>query len=465
MKTRDEIGEPNITAAQIHPDVLMDSLAESENSQQQPGPAAKLIDTTLFRAWMIARPSMATILFRQTNSCDPQTVTVKLTESHRYKELIDFYEGKGIHRPALELLRTFGDREEPDTRAPELFGPKRTVRYLRSLRGNGIDLILEFAVWPLKRDQTLGMEIFLSDSANAESLPRDQVIGFLSGIDSHLAMLYLEHVITDLNDVTQPHHDQYLKLLLTNAENDSHEDGKSIVERRQKLIHFLKNGHYTFRRALPLLDAGTSEALEGKAIVLGRMKQHKEVLRLYVFELRDYRKAEAYANTVELERSSGMSSHVIGRGAEGTPGQSIHRMLLEMYLAPPAPAKPDIEHALELLSHHGPRLSYSDVMDVLPDDLHLIKLKAYFTGLMRASSSRAITASIGSNLSKVNLVEVEAKLLLGKGPHGEKLSVRNRGYKVAIDEDRICGVCQKRIGRSVISVLTNQRAVHYGCSR
>jgi 6-phosphofructo-2-kinase/fructose-2,6-biphosphatase 2 len=41
-----------------------------------------------------------------------------------------------------------------------------------------IDLILEFAEWPLRQDPELGMEVFLADTENAETLPRDKVLNF-----------------------------------------------------------------------------------------------------------------------------------------------------------------------------------------------------------------------------------------------------------------------------------------------
>jgi len=51
-------------------------------------------------------------------------------------------------------------------------------------------------------DPNLGMEIFLADTENAETLPRDKVVSFLQGIDVNLAVKYLEHVINELNDLT-----------------------------------------------------------------------------------------------------------------------------------------------------------------------------------------------------------------------------------------------------------------------
>jgi len=63
-------------------------------------------------------------------------------------------------------------------------------------------------------------------------------------------------------------------------------------------------------------------------------------------------------------------------------------------------------------------------------------------------------------LRKTETVESQAVLLLGDENSGGK-GGRNR--RVVVEEDRVCGVCHKRLGRSVISVLPDNSVVHYGC--
>ncbi|PNB45964.1 hypothetical protein C1X29_28835, partial [Pseudomonas sp. GW456-12-10-14-LB2] len=48
---------------------------------------AQLVDTTLFRAYMIASPSLAGPLFRLPNFCEPDVVQEKLYETGRYADL------------------------------------------------------------------------------------------------------------------------------------------------------------------------------------------------------------------------------------------------------------------------------------------------------------------------------------------------------------------------------------------
>ena len=58
------------------------------------------------------------------------------------------------------------------------------------------------------------------------------------------------------------------------------------------------------------------------------------------------------------------------------------------------------------------------------------------------------------------MVAAQAALLLGDGtPQGR--GGRNR--RVVVSDERVCGVCHKRLGGSVIAVLPDNEVVHYGC--
>lgn len=217
----------------------------NQDREEQLRQTAKLVDTTLFRAYMYASPSLAGPLFRLDNFCDPDVVGEKLLETGRYNDLIDFFFGKKLHRKALELLKKFGQADEKDDIAPQLYGPQRTVAYLQNLPPEMIDLILEFVEWPLKQDPELGMEVFLADSENAETLPRLPVLEFLHRIDKDLELKYLKHVIHELNDATPDFHQRLVNMYLEGLQS---KEFNSDVERtawKENLLDFLKNSrHY-----------------------------------------------------------------------------------------------------------------------------------------------------------------------------------------------------------------------------
>jgi hypothetical protein len=213
---------------------------------------------------MYARPTLIGSLFRIPNFCDPGVVNEKLLEHNRYNELVDFFYGKKLHAQALQLLKRFGSSDEPDPAAPTLHGPQKTIIYLQNLPPEMIDLIFEYSEWTLKKDPKLAMEVFVADSENAETLPRDRVIKFLGSIDVGLEVQYLEHIITELNDMTPDFHNQLVELFIQYLlEKDRDEEWKRLMD---KLVHFLQDSpQYARLRALNLIprdgESGTRRGL------------------------------------------------------------------------------------------------------------------------------------------------------------------------------------------------------------
>lgn len=238
---------------------------EKRNGKRQQGllNTAVMVDTTLFRAYMFARPGLAGSLFRLDNFCDPDVVKQKLYETGRFMELIDFLHGKKRHYEALELLEKFGKGEKENDMEVDkaLQGPRRTVAYLQQLPFELIELILNYGKWPIQQEPGLGMEVFLADTENAESLPRDRIIEFLVGIDESLAIQYIEHIITDLYDRTTEFHDCLIKLYINrlisptqaslSKQDCLHLPAASL---QSKLEEFLRNSkQYTRRSILSIL--------------------------------------------------------------------------------------------------------------------------------------------------------------------------------------------------------------------
>ena len=93
----------------------------------------------------------------------------KLTK--KYRDLAEFLLGKGLHRQALQLLQTLGQKEETEsdaisiagsTMSESLSGPEHTILYLQKLKGEDIDTIFDFVQWPLQENEQLAMEVCLN---------------------------------------------------------------------------------------------------------------------------------------------------------------------------------------------------------------------------------------------------------------------------------------------------------------
>ncbi|KAJ3563515.1 hypothetical protein NPX13_g8167 [Xylaria arbuscula] len=266
--------------------LLTDTRSETdEQLEQELRRTFTLVDTTLFRGYIKREASRAQPLQRASRLLLRQK----------------------LHQDALTLLRRFGDvaadgettklkvngHDEAEVKIPEqLRGPRRTVGYLQSLPPEMIDLILEFADWVLRRDPDLGMEIFLADSENAETLPRGRVVTYLSGIDAELEIRYLEHIVDELNDGTPEFHNRLVELLINSLRDDTNRGGK-WEERLQELVTFLKESHqYGLTRAFGMIPRDDPPFYEAQAVVLSNMGNHKQALEIYVFKMQDYVKAE-----------------------------------------------------------------------------------------------------------------------------------------------------------------------------
>jgi len=446
--------------------------------KQQLLAVAELVDTALFRAYMIASPSLAGSLFRLPNFCEPDVVQEKLYETGRYADLIDFLHGKRLHRQALELLEKFGKNEADEQVAPALQGPQRTVGYLQQLPPDMIDLILEFAAWPLRTDEQLGMQVFIADTENAESLPRQAVLEFLERINVKLGVTYLEHVIEELDDLNPFFHQRLVDLLLERLRGGDFEGGEEEqCAWRERLQRFLRtSANYNKSRVFQQLPANDADYYEARAIVLSKMGQHKQALAIYVFQLKDYQKAEEYCNQIYItapptDGPSIASKHTSLpaplRTAEDTE-PSIYHILLALYLTPPPPHKPNWPPALDLVSKHGARLPASTTLDLIPPTLPVRDLQSYFFGRIRAANSSLNSERIVARLRGVQKAAVEAAVVLGEGKTmGRDGRVEPGGLnrRVVVDQDRHCAVCHKRFGRAAIRVYPDNCVVHSGCQR
>ncbi|KAE8137881.1 HbrB-domain-containing protein [Aspergillus pseudotamarii] len=418
---------------------------------------ARLVDTTFFRVCMYATPALAGSLFRIANFCDPEVVMEKLEETGRYNDLIDFLYGKKMHRQALELLQRFGQAESETETAPQLHGPKRTVAYLQNLAPDRIDLILEFAEWPVREDPNLGMEVFLADTENAETLPRHRVLEFLQGIDPNLAVRYLEHAIGELNDMTPDLHQKLLTFYMNRLKKNGSDnwafpnDEERIVWRNKFLEMLRSSSQYSPAKILDSLDRDDPEFFEARAIVFSKMGQHRQALEIYVFKLEDYAKAEEYCNHFhKTEDINAEAAPLSVLDSDDKP--SIHLTLLSLYLTPPHGYERRYGPALEILAKHGSRLPPSSALELIPESLPVKELDFYFKGRMRAATSALNESRIVSSLQKAQNFKTEAQLMVGEGTDGKSCRMRH----VTITEERVCGICHKRIGGSVINVFPDE---------
>lgn len=129
---------------------------------------------------------------------------------------------------------------------------------------------------------------------------------------------------------------------------------------------------------------------------------------------------------------------------------SIYHTLLSLYLKPPAPYQPHWVAALNILSKHGSRLPASSMLDLIPASLPVQELESYFHGRLRAGISTLNEGRMLRGLRSSEHERLRAALLIGD-EFRKSTATRNRS--VVVSEERVCRICHKRLGRSVISVF------------
>jgi hypothetical protein len=434
---------------------------------------AQLVDTTLFRAYMLASPSLAGSLFRIDNFCDPEVVQNALYESHRYNDLIDFLHGKKLHRQALEMLTKFGKGEAAGEIPEGMQGPDRVVAYLKQLPPALIEMILEFAAWPVREKPEVGVDIFTADTENAANLPKDQVVQFLADINVDLEVQYLEHIINELGNETPEFHQRLVDLYLEELkEADIDALRKSTLQ--EKLQMFLrKSKRYNKNKTFRQLPTDDPTFYESRAIVLSAMGNHKQALAIYVFQIKDYEKAEQYCNDVYLSEAQAIAGITNGISekpllqrstTEVSKDQSnIFATLLGLYLNPPQGEEKRWPQALELLGRHGARLPASSTLNLMPDDLAVAELQDYFLGRIRHATSLLRQEKVVRSLEVVRKANADRLLQLGTEKEIEMGKHGGRNRRVRIDDEAHCKVCHRRFGASAVRVYPDGEVVHYGC--
>jgi len=185
------------------------------------------------------------------------------------------------------------------------------------------------------------------------------------------------------------------------------------------------------------------------------MGQHKQALQIYVFQIKDYAKAEEYCNQTYLATQDPSATlpavPTTTKDKDSTDTPSIYHTLLSLYLSPPPPHTPNLAPALNLLAAHGARLPASQTLSLIPPNLSIATLESYFTGRIRTANTVMNQERIVAQLRAVVATTTEEKF------------VTERNRRVVVGEERLCPVCMKRFGGSAVRVYPDGKVVHYGC--
>ncbi|KAF8071649.1 hypothetical protein FPV67DRAFT_1746459, partial [Lyophyllum atratum] len=388
---------------------------------------AQIVDTALYKSYLIIRPFLLQSLCRLPNWCEVSEVEEDLLARQKFAELIDLYNGKKMHSKALALLRQLGEKE---TDVEDKLSP--SIHYLQKLGPEHLQQIFESSRWIFATDPSMAFEIFTSEDVE---LPRQEVSDFLAGIDPKISARFLEHIIEERQEMTPAFHDRLAELYLNmtlSAKKRGDEDTKSQVY--GKLLDFIASDlYYSVDRLYGALSS--TDLFEARAILLGRLGRHDQALELYVYRMHDYLKAEEYCKRVYQP---------------GTETSNVFLTLLRIYLRPTVNTTADLLlPALELISRHNPRLDAVETLNLLPPLVTAQNVRGFLIQALRAP---IFDTSVIRHISKSRNDQISRSLML--------LQTK----RVKVTDSRICPQCHKRIGTSMIAVHAPRGEVtHFYC--
>ncbi|KAE9401526.1 hypothetical protein BT96DRAFT_956547 [Gymnopus androsaceus JB14] len=384
---------------------------------------AQIVDTALFKSYLVVRPTLAGSLLRIPNWCEVEEVEGVLKARGMFRELKDLYHQKKMHGKALELLRQLGEKEED--MEEKLYD---SIQYLRKLGPEYLDQVFESARWIIEQDSERALEIFKSDDVD---LPRDKVADYLEKISPLLCTKYLEYLIQEREEDSVDFHDRLAELYARIAlDARRRKDDESY----DKLLEFITTtNHYRVDHLYGILSS--QDLYEARAILLGKSGRHDQALELYVYRLQDYLKAEEYCKQYHQA---------------GTETDNVFLTLLRIYLRPTIKTNVDLlQPALELISRHSRRLDTTEALQLLPP---LVTLNHVRTFLIEGLRIPIFDTNVAWQINKARNDQIARKLL----------TLHTKRVKVT--DSRICPQCHKRIGPTIIAVHSPRGEVtHFSC--
>ncbi|TPX46151.1 hypothetical protein SeLEV6574_g03379 [Synchytrium endobioticum] len=381
---------------------------------------SEIVDTALLKVYLRVNDALVGPLLRVDNRVNLEEAEQLLTEAKKYKELLDLYRTRGLHRKALDLLVRQLDESDPET-------SENLLNYLRRLGGAELDLILEYLphLLPMQSDNILRMLLdtdneygFYIDSVEA----RRKVLNKLDEISPKMGRAYLEHLVLHLNEPVPELHE---RLALAYIEQSD-----------QRLIAFLEKS--TMYRPLRLLEAIPKQSFfEERVVLYSRLDMHDEAIRICMYDVENYHKAEQYCRR-----------HY---DADHSKLKDVFTILFSHYMDLVHQGKIKMEVVLSFLSRCGMYLDVIKTIRLTNPNVKLVDLVGFFEGvwldLQRKKHEKQVVLNLSESDKSWKSVEV--------------MQYQSRG--VTITDDRMCSRCLKRIANSSFGVYPDLKIAHVYC--
>ncbi|ORX48192.1 hypothetical protein BCR36DRAFT_84127, partial [Piromyces finnis] len=393
---------------------------------------SNIIDTALFKVYIIINDALVGPLLRVQNNCDMDVCEVLLKSQNKYSELIDLYRGKNYHKKALDILISKGELPEES-----MYGPYHIITYLQKLNKTDFNLVLEYSVWVIKNYPEESLEIFTYEKFSSDEISRDIIVDHLEKHSKDVCIKYLSYIINRLNDTKSENHNKlatfYLKKILSLNEED--EERKQYEE---KLKVFLEKSTY-YNPKFILSQLPKHSFYEVRAILLSHIGEHRKALSIYFNELNNPEMAEQYC--------------IKYYNPDDEKVKNVFLTLIQIHMEKQKEGEELSEKILDLLNKYGTYIDATKIMEIFPESTKLNKLGIYFEKFFQELMNRKHNQKIIYNLLKSEQLQVREELM------------NNQSQSIAITEERVCRKCLKRIGTSVFVKDSHNSVIHYGCMK
>lgn len=218
---------------------------------------------------------------------------------------------------------------------------------------------------------------------------------------------------------------------------------------RDKLKDFLKKYNYLHAETV-LKNFPENDLFEERAIILGKLKKHEKVLAIHIQISGDVPKAIAYCEDVY--------------NTEPEAAKTIFIQLIEILLKPPTTPpyigvelhpicrEPNVEAVLTLLEQHATKLNPYYVLQILANDIPIVRLRPFLETALRHSLEQRRNNQVLKGLLYASNLQLQEQRM-----HAESRSV-------LVSEFSVCPVCSKKFtNQSAFVRYPNGTIVHYSC--
>lgn len=391
------------------------------------------IDTNLLKVYLrLGDDENLNRLVSRRNDCVLDVCMRDLERHKRFFAIGLLYQSHGQHFNAIQTWVWMVDDESVDSSEPNVL--LHVVKTLSQLKEKSI--ITEFIDWALQKDQKVGVLIFTErDPGDRSTFEPQEALSILTNYPDAL-VFYLEFLVTEQQSQTEKQHTLLANTYTTqilHAEREMRNNDTNTKEMRQKLQQFLwQSSVYDADDVYANIQSSALHV--EKAILLGRVGEHRKALRLLVGEERDENAAENYCRRTSA-----------GRDREFT--QELFSWLLQAYLE----SRPHVSAAVDLLNQNPVAFNLLKVLEMLPDSWSLQLVMRFLCESLRATTHDRRMRGLEKSLAMMdNLRQRHAWIQATQG-------------MVKMDRSRTCRSCRRQFTGPEFLRRSTGELVHTHC--